>query len=222
MTIKAVAAVQLCVALAAGTTASAQLATNCRSYWVGSVLYVSCDGQPGQPAAVQPPRGLDPSIPLRTTMPRGTNLLDSLLKVEQIHALQEQNAAARAEAEQQSLAVASKQVATPAVGAREDDPPVIMNGRWWLWSQRIANSGDQTIKALRVGVVKGIIEGIDLSLMVGAESLGQYQERRAKYMRSDLTVDQLIAKVDGHYAEPANQADLISIALLAAISPQKQ
>jgi hypothetical protein len=203
-----------------------QVPANCRTYYVGTVLYISCDGRPGQPAVIQPsPRvGLDPSIPLGVKPAPATSILDSLLKVEQIRALQQQTEAARQPGpavgrdskttELPAGAMASPEAATPMPGAA-------INGEWWLMTQRQANNGDQRVRANRAFLIKGIIEGIDLSLMVGAESHDEYVARSRNTLRTDLTLDQVIAKIDGYYAEPSNLKIPLSIALLAAMKPQK-
>lgn len=62
---------------------------NCRSYYVGNILYTSCDGQPPRPAT--PPARIDPTIPMQVETPKIDNPLDVMLKAEQLRALRQQN-----------------------------------------------------------------------------------------------------------------------------------
>ena len=47
----------------------------------------------------------------------------------------------------------------------------------------------------------------------------EYTKLRDATMRSDLTMDQVLAKMDGYYAEPGNQNKPICVAALAALRP---
>ncbi len=116
-----------------------------------------------------------------------------------------------------ALPVRTTTVATP------DDisASTVLNGQWWRVSQRLANNGDASMQAMRTGLLRGIIEGIDLSIIMGTQSFEEYSAKRAALLRSDLTTEQVIAKIDGYYAEPSNEKNMLTVAFLAAMAPLK-
>jgi hypothetical protein len=77
----------------------------------------------------------------------------------------------------------------------------------------------QCRRAVRIGVVHGCIDGVDLFLVLQTQSFNEYKTRRDELLRTDLTVDQVIAKLDGLYAEPGNQTSSICTAVLSAMHP---
>jgi hypothetical protein len=105
--------------------------------------------------------------------------------------------------------------------AQVPPPSLAIDGAWWVRTQRLANNGSDSIPSLRIGLVKGILEGIDLSMMVGAASLADYKANRARALRSDITMDQLLTKIDGYYAEPSNLKTQLSFAVIEAMFPPK-
>ena len=59
--------------------------------------------------------------------------------------------------------------------------------------------------------------GFDTAVILQMQSLDEYTKRRATLMRSDLTMDEILAKVDEYDAEPRNQGHTLCIAVLAAL-----
>jgi hypothetical protein len=49
------------------------------------------------------------------------------------------------------------------------------------------------------------MDGVEMLVIAQTHSFDEYKQRRDQLMRSDLTMDQILAKVDGFYAEPSNQ-----------------
>jgi hypothetical protein len=95
-------------------------------------------------------------------------------------------------------------------------------GEWWEFFRKDANDGNDLSRGLRMGIVHGCMDAFDMSLIVQTRSFDEYRTRRAALMRSDLTMDQILAKVDGYYAEPDNQNHTICRAVLTVLRPQAE
>jgi hypothetical protein len=215
--------VLLLVGCVAGSATAQQ--TNCRSYYVGNVLYTSCDGQPGRPA------GIDPSIYQKLNPPpKIDGPLDWMLKAEALKTLRLQNeaaAAARASAANPAPppVVPAPPPAVPPPGTTAASEAVAgqllagLDGSWWLGVRRLADKGDTTALMSRLTVVRGILAGFDMSLIVQSSSVEDYNQRYAKAVRSDLTFEQIMAKVDGYYAEPSQIDKPLGLAVLLAVKP---
>ena len=104
----------------------------------------------------------------------------------------------------------------------QDTEPEPGKSEWWEFFRDAANAGNDLAKGFRRGVVHGCIDGFDKSLMSQTRSIEEYKTRRPLLMRSDLTMDQILAKVDGFYTEPGNQNHTICLAVLTVLDPQAE
>ena len=102
---------------------------------------------------------------------------------------------------------------------QQDAGPEPRKGEWWNILRREANAGIELAKGMRWGVVHGCMDGIETAVIAQIQSHDEYTKLRAALMRSDLTMDQILAKVDGYYAEPGNQGHTLCLAVLKALRP---
>ena len=58
-----------------------------------------------------------------------------------------------------------------------------------------------------------------MMIIARTRSFDEYKKIRDAMMRSDLTMKQILTKVDGFYAEPGNQVHGICTAVLTALRP---
>ena len=105
---------------------------------------------------------------------------------------------------------------------KPDKSPEPGKGELWELFRKGATAGDPLSKGLRLGVVSGCMDGFDIMLIAESRSYDEYKNRSAAMVRSDLTMDQILAKVDGFYAQPGNQDKSICHAVLTALHPPAQ
>lgn len=224
--------------LLSSVAALAQSQTDCQSYFVGTILYTSCHGQPARPAV-----GIDTSI-YRSLQPVQIDPFGSMLKGAQLRLAEEQARLAREQAalgRETDAALAARRDATastPQPAAVVNSPasqsdlsatelatlylPETMNGHWWNQVKQRAERDDLTAVAVRVAAVKGVFDGLDLPLMVASPTFEDYKAKRAATWRSDLSLGQILTKIDGYYADPATLDVTLSLAVALAARMQKQ
>jgi hypothetical protein len=97
--------------------------------------------------------------------------------------------------------------------------PAKADSAWWIALRRQSETGDNGAILIRVAFVRGFIEALDAAAITGSASYDDYQRRRATMIRDDLSVEQLLLKIDGFYAEPANAKSSVQIAIMVALKP---
>jgi hypothetical protein len=103
----------------------------------------------------------------------------------------------------------------------QDTLPETGKGPWWDTFRKAANAGDARATGLRYGVVHGCMDAFDVTLVRQSPTFDEYKKRRTALMRSDLTMDQVLAKVDGYFAEPENQNITVCLAVLTVLRPPR-
>lgn len=200
-----------------GLASNVQAQTNCISYYVGNVLYTSCNGQPGTPAKGG---GIDPSIPLAVKPPQIESAADWMLKAQQLRLLQQQSDLLEAQRQATQKNPQSPVGLNPRSAMAAADVGDLMaaekNGEWWNAMRKLAVRSEAAQYA-RIGFVMGALQGADLLNVLVAKTHEEYTQKRATFLRDDLTLDQLFLKLDGYYAEPGNTLMPLNVAILIAM-----